>query len=157
LSCEHRLSRQHADRAVVLNPNDSHALFVMANVLTYSGEVDEALKFFAMSERLDAYAPDDTRLDCLCDCHYMARNYEKVIEIHGVYQNVPAFLHLILAAAHAQLGHEREAKIAVMEYERLRPAGHDAVAMIDCQMRMCWRQQDRDHWLDGYRKAGFPV
>ena len=84
--CEHQLSRQHAERAVALNPNDSYALFVMANVLTYSGELDEALKYFARSERLEAYAPDDMRLDFLCDCHYLSRNYDKVVEIHRVYK-----------------------------------------------------------------------
>jgi hypothetical protein len=26
--------------------------------------------------------------------------------------------------------------------------------MITYQVRMCWRQEDKDHWLDGYRKAG---
>ncbi|MGH6932938.1 MAG: adenylate/guanylate cyclase domain-containing protein [Dongiaceae bacterium] len=155
--CEHQLSRQHAERAVALNPNDSYALFVKASVLTYSGEMEEALKFFAKSEHLEAYAPDDQRLDCLCDCHYMLRNYDKVVEIHGVYQNVPAFLYLILAAAYAQLGQQERAMTAVKDYERLRPAGHDAVAMINYQMRMCWRQTDRDHWLEGYRKAGLPV
>jgi TolB-like protein len=36
-SCEHELSRRHAERAVALNPNDSYALFVKAVVLTYSG------------------------------------------------------------------------------------------------------------------------
>jgi TolB-like protein len=157
LSCEHELSRKHAERAVALNPNDSYALFVKANVLTYSGEMEKALELFAQSERLEPYAPDDQRLDFLCDCHYMLHNYERVIEIHGVYQNVPAFLYLILAAAAAQLGRQEQALTAVKNYERLRPPGHDAVAMINYQTRMCWRQQDRDHWFDGYRKAGIQV
>ena len=155
--CEHQLSRQHAERAVALNPNDSYALFVMASVLTYSGELDEALNYFARSERLEAYAPDDMRLDFLCDCHYLSRHYDKVVEIHRVYQNRPAVLYLILAAAFAQLGRPEQARGAIKDYERLRPAGHDAVAMINYQVRMCWRQEDRDHWLEGYRKAGLPV
>jgi adenylate cyclase len=154
LSCEHQLSMKHAERAVALNPNDPFALFVLANVLTYSGEMEKALGYFAESERLEPYAPDDQRLDCLCDCHYMLRQYGKVVEIHSVYQNVPAFLYLILAAAYAQLGSPTRAKAAIGDYERLRPAGHDPQAMIAYQMRMCWRQEDRDHWLEGYRKAG---
>jgi adenylate cyclase len=156
-SCEHELSRRHAERAVALNPNDSYALFVKAVALTYSGNMQDALEFFAKSERLEPYAPDDLRLDCLCDCQYMLHNYDKVIEIHSVYQNVPAFLYLILAAAAAQLGRQEQARDAVKNYERLRPAGHDAAAMINYQIRMCWRQEDRDHWLDGYRKAGIQV
>jgi tetratricopeptide (TPR) repeat protein len=157
LSCEHRLSRGHAERALALNPNDSYALFVMACVLTYSGEMERALEFFEKSERLEAYAPDDQRLDFLCDCHYMLHNYEKVIEIHGGYQNVPAILYLILAAACAQAGRDQQAAAAMKGYERLRPAGHDAARTIRYHIQMCWRQEDRDHWLEGYRKAGLPV
>ena len=77
-----------------------------------------------------------------------------MIEIHSVYQNAPAVLFLILAAAHAQLGQVDEAKAAIQKYEQLRPEGHDPRAMIYYQMQMCWQQQDRDHWLEGYRKAG---
>jgi TolB-like protein len=156
-SWEYELSRRHAERAVALNPNDSYALFVNAVVLTYSGNMQEALEFFAKSERLEPYAPDDQRLDCLCDCHYMAHNYDKVIEIHRVHQNRPAVLYLILAAAFAQLGRQEQARDAVKDYERLRPAGHDAVALVNYQTRMCWRQEDRDHWFEGYRKAGIQV
>jgi adenylate cyclase len=157
LGCEHQLSKLHAERAVALNPNDPYTLFVKANVLTYAGEQRQALDFFAQSERLEAYAPDDQRLDCLCDCHYLLGNYEEVIAIHRVYQNVPAFLYLILAAACSQLGRDGDAKAAVENYERLRPAGHDPVAMARHQMRMCWRQEDRDRWAEGYRKAGLAV
>jgi TolB-like protein len=157
LTCEYQLSRAHAERAVFLNPNDPFALFVKANVLTYAGELDEALEYFAKSERLEPYAPDDYRLDFLCDCHYLRGNFEKVIEIHGLHQNAPASLCLILAAACALAGRYAQAKAAVADYERLRPAGHDALSMIKHQMRMCWRQEDRDRWLAGYRKAGFAL
>ena len=157
LTCEYQLSRAHAERAVFLNPNDPFTLFVKANVLTYAGDQEQALEYFAKSERLEPYAPDDERLDFLCDCHYLLGNFEKVIEIHELYQNVPASLYLILAAACAQAGRPAQARAAVADYERLRPAGHDALTMIKHQMRMCSRQEDRDRWFEGYRKAGLLV
>ena len=157
LTCEYQLSRAHAERAVFLNPNDPFALFVKANVLTYAGDQEQALEYFAKSERLEPYAPDDERLDFLCDCHYLLGNFEKVIEIHELYQNMPASMYLILAAACAQAGRHARAKAAVADYERLRPAGHDALTMIKHQMRMCSRQEDRDRWFEGYRKAGLLV
>src|SRR4029078_9052445 len=134
LTCEYQLSRAHAERAVFLNPNDPFALFVMADVLTYAGVREEALEYFAKSERLDPYAPDDQRLDFLCDWHYLDGNFEKVIEIHGLYQNVRANLYLVLAAACAQAGRHAQAKAVVADYERLCPAGHDALSMIKHQM-----------------------
>ena len=87
----------------------------------------------------------------------MLGDFEKLFEIHEVYQNVPAFLYVVLAAAYAQAGKLDKAKAAVKEYERKRPDDHDVKMMLELQMKMCSRQEDRDRWLEGYRKAGFDV
>lgn len=157
ISGDHRLARKHAERAVSLNPNDPFVIYVLGCALSYTGEPEQALECFARSERLEPYAPDDQRLDTLCDCYYMLRNYAKVIEIHEVYQNVPAFLYLGLAAAYAQDGQLEKAALAVESYRQLRPPGHDLKTHITYWMRMCLRQSDRDHWLEGFRKAGMDV
>ncbi len=151
---EHALARKHGERAVALNPNDPFAQYVQGCALSYTGEPALGRDWIERSARLDAYAPDDQRLDTLCDCHYMLRDYAKVIEIHRTYQNVPAPLYLILAAAYAQLGRIEEARASVAMYERSRPPEHDMKAMLAQQFRMCSRQEDRDHWREGYRKAG---
>ena len=157
LAAEYKLARTYAERAVALNPNDPFILFVQAATLLYAGgNPEQALEWFKKSESIEPYAPDDFRVDTLEDCYYMLRDYEKVVEVHQLYV-LPSFLKLILAAAFAQLGRADEAKAAVEEYRRTRPAGHDAVAAIQLQVRMCSRQEDRDNWLEGYRKAGLPV
>jgi TolB-like protein len=157
ISGEHRLTRKHAERAVSLNPNDPFANYVLGCALSYTGEPEQALECFSRSERLEPYAPDDQRLDTLCDCYYMLHNYAKVIEIHETYQNVPAFLYLVLAAAYAQYGNLEKAAEAVKSYEKLRPPGHDLRTHITYWMKMCSRQSDRDHWLEGFRKSGIDV
>jgi adenylate cyclase len=157
VSGEPRLALTQSERAVSLNPNDPFALYVRACALCYGGELEQALDWFAKSERLEPYAPDDQRLDTLCDCYYMLGNYDKVIEIHDMYQHAPAFLYMVLAAACAQAGQLEKAAAAVDQYERTRPPGHDATTMIKFHVRMCARQRDRDLWLEGYRKAGFQV
>ena len=86
----------------------------------------------------------------------MLREYQKVIELHEVHQ-LPVFLKLILAAAFAQTGQLEKALAATEEYERKRPSGHDATTMIKYQLQMCVRPEDREHWLEGYRKAGLAV
>ena len=157
VSGEPRLALTQSERAVSLNPNDPFALYVRACALCYGGELEQALDWFVKSERLEPYAPDDQRLDTLCDCYYMLGDYEKVIEIHDMYQHAPAFLYMVLAAACAQAGQLEEAAAAVDQYERTRPPEHDATTMIKFHVRMCTREKDRDLWLEGYRKAGFEV
>ena len=146
-----------SERAVSLNPNDPFALYVRACALCYGGHPEQALEWFAMSENLEPYAPDDQRLDTLCDCYYMQNKFEKVIEIHGMYRHKPAFLEMVLAAACAQAGHQAEAAAAVAQYHSKRPREHDATTMIQQHVRMCLREEDRQLWLQGYRKAGFDV
>jgi adenylate cyclase len=154
---EHKLTREHAQRAVSLNPNDPFVLYVLGCALSYTGEPEQALQWFEKSARLEPYAPDDQRLDQLCDTYYMLRNYAKVLEIHEVYQNAHAILYLVLAAALAQAGQPDKAKKAVEEYERLRHPGQNLQISIKYWMRMCSRQSDVDHWLEGFRKAGLDV
>jgi len=157
LTGEHNLARRHAERAVALNPNDPLSHYVQACALSYTGDPKKALDWFASSEQLEPYAPDDQRLDTLCDCYYMLGEYDKVFEIHAVYQNVPAFLYVVLAAAYAQAGRREEATAAFDEYERTRPDGHTPKQMLELQMQMCSRQDDRSRWREGYLKAGFEV
>ena len=64
-SGEYQLTRRHAARAVSLNPNDPFALYVQACALSYIGDPEQALEWFAKSECLEPYAPDDQRLDIL--------------------------------------------------------------------------------------------
>ena len=43
------------------------------------------------------------------------------------------------------------------EHERLRPPEHDARTMIESEMQMVNRTEDRAHSLEGYRKPGIDV
>jgi adenylate cyclase len=157
LAAEYKLARNYAERALALNPNDPFVLFVQASTLLYAGgEPKKALQWFEKSERIEPYTTDDYRFDILEDCYYTLGDYEKVIGIHDVHR-LPAFSNLVLAAAFAQTGQIEKAKLAVEEYEQTRPAGHDAATFIQVHVRMCARQEDRDRWLEGYRKAGLPV
>ena len=154
---EQQLALQHADRAYALNPNDYSVLQIMGEVLNYSGRMQEALEWYDRSQRIEPYAPDDTRLDCICDTYYMLRQYEKVVQIHSVYQNVPAFLHVILAVSLAQLGRLDESRAAMVKFHEKRLPGQDPVKLGRIQAKLCSRPEDQELWLEGYRKAGIEV
>jgi TolB-like protein len=151
------LALTHAERALALNPNDPMVLQTMGDVLSYCGRMAEALEWYAKSATIEPHAADDQRLDNICDTYYMLEQYEKVLEIHNTYQNVPAFLNAILAAALAQLGRIPEARAALEKfYGNLLP-GQDPVLMAKTHMSMCSRKKDADLWAEGYRKAGLLV
>ena len=152
-----QLARRHADRACELNPHDPAALVTKALVLTYGGELEEALVWHAKSEKIEPYAADDQRLDILCDTYYLLGQYEKVIQIHQAYRNAPAGIMDILAAALAQAGRVDEASRALEEMEVKGYSREDSIRSISVQLLHCSRAKDREHWLDGYRKAGLEV
>jgi hypothetical protein len=50
-----------------------------------------------------------------------------------------------------------EARAAIAQLKRTKPDGFDPIQVIGAHIRMCARLEDRNHWLEGYRKAGFKV
>lgn len=151
------VAREVAARACEMNPNDPSVLNIMALVLTYTGEPEEALHWHARSEKIEHYASDDQRLDILCDTYYTLRQYDKVIQIHRGYRNAPPGIRDVLAAALAQSGHIEDAIRTLKENEDAGYSAADSLRSVHAQMRHCIRSEDRDHWLEGYRKAGLPI
>ena len=151
------LAITHAKRACEMNPNDPDALVTMALVLTYTGSPEEALEWHARSERIEPYAPDDQRLDILCDTYYLLKQYEKVALLHTAYRNAPPALLDILAAAYAQLGRYEKAQETLQRMRESNFTVADSIRSIRVQQLYCSRQEDRDHWLEGYRRAGMDL
>ena len=106
--------------------------------------------------RLDPHPPD-VFLEELAECHYLLREYDAMIEIYMRWQNPPLHMYTQLAAAYAQLGRMDEARDAFETYQRLRPTDADFAYYLAAHLRLCKRQEDADHWVEGYRKAGFEV
>ncbi len=154
---EHDLARIHSERAIALNPNDLTAIGVRGVVLTYWGEAGSALDYLRLSERLQAYAPDDTRLEPLFDCCFMLGDYEEAVATFRRWRVAEAHMHAELAAALAQLGRLDEARVARAAYLERLPAGRDPDEFPRNQARMCRRPEDAERWLEGFRKAGFEV
>ncbi len=81
----------------------------------------------------------------------------KAIETFRRWRNPPFHMYAELAACYAQLGRIDEAQAAVAKYERQRPEDYNFAKFAAAHIKMCARQEDRDHWLEIYRKAGLPV
>ena len=152
-----QLARKHALRAYELNPNDPATLNTMALVLTYTGSAEEGLQWHARSEKIEPYAADDQRLDILCDTYYLLGDYEKVIQIHENYLNAPPGVKDVLAAAMAQAGKIERAREVIRQMEKDGFSREESAKSIAIQMLHCSRSEDRQRWLEGYRKAGLDV
>ena len=48
-------------------------------------------------------------------------------------------------------------RVAVEAYERERPEDTDFAFYVTAHVRMCARQEDAEHWLEDYRKAGIDM
>jgi len=147
-------SERWAETAATLNPNDSRVLETVGCVLNYLGKQEEAVRLFHDAERLDP-ADNSIRRENWSDLFFMSERYEKVVELFPGWKNLPDEQFAVLAAAHAQLGHEQEARTAADEYLRRTGLGEaDAKLALTVHLGMCRRAEDRQRWLDGYRKAG---
>jgi TolB-like protein/class 3 adenylate cyclase/Flp pilus assembly protein TadD len=150
---EHQLARIHADKAVALNRNDVTVINAYGFVLSNSGEKDDSLSWLQEAKRLDPLSPA-VWLEDLAECHYMLGNYQCAIDLYLSWRNPPLHTYTHLAACYVQLGRMTEAQEAVANYEREKPADTDFPRYAAAHCRLCLRQEDADHWMEGYRKAG---
>ncbi len=153
---DHDLARRHSDKAIELNPNEIQATLARGIVATYSGELDEGLEWLQRTKRLDPQMPEHY-LEPLIECHYMRREYTEAIEVFNLWRDPPFYMFDVLAACHAQLGHTEKARTARDLFLRTRPETYDTAIGVEAHLTMIKRQEDRDHWLEGYRKAGVEV
>jgi ribosome modulation factor len=153
---QHDRAKIHSESAIALNPNDVYVISHHAHLMAYLGDPAGAIEWIRKEQRLDPYEPE-SRAESWVEIYYMARQYEQAIAAFERWRNPPFHLYAELAACYAQAGRMDDARAAVSEYERQRPKDYDFGKFAAAHMTMCKYQEDRDHWLEGYRKAGFSV
>lgn len=153
---EHDLARQHIERAVRLNPNDYTVMNYHGIVLGFLGDHEKGLVWKDRVLRHDPLSGDSHR-EGFFDLFYMARRYEDAIAVFRGWRCPPSHIYMELAAAYAQLDRMDDARGAIALLERTKPDGFDPAQIIHAHTRMCASLEDRNHWLEGYRKAGFKV
>jgi len=153
---EHALTETHIERAMALNPNDVEVLYRRAMTAVYHGDPQAGLAWLRKAMRLDPFYPDYW-LEVLFDASYLSGNDAAAAEAFKRWRNPPIHMYAQCAAALAQMGDMTAAAKAVETYERKRPEEHDITEFVKRHTRICKHQADRDRWLEGYRRAGFPV
>ena len=153
---EHDLARRHVARAISLNPNDAPIMWSCGLALAYLGDHDEALQWHQKALRVDPYFADGFR-EGMFDANYMARRYDEAIALFRGWPGPPPHMYSELAAAYAQLDRMDEARAALERFYRSTPEEFDIAQGKRDHFNMCAHQEDADHWLEGYRKAGLDV
>jgi len=156
------IALNYMEKAVALNPNDPAAIALMGCRLSYMGRHAEAVECIERAMRLDPFHPD-WMFYGWAEALYLSHRYEEAGSAFMRFKEPPYWIHPKAAACYAQLERRDEAREAVASFEqaveRERREGNPR-ASIELAIRdisYCKSQDDRDHWLEGFRKAGLPV
>ncbi|WP_334516668.1 winged helix-turn-helix domain-containing tetratricopeptide repeat protein [Bradyrhizobium sp. AZCC 1693] len=152
----------HFSRALALNPNDADVAAVFANILVYWGRWREALAWIGTAKRLNPFPPNLYHW-----YHALAlfsgREYERAVKTLMEARALDRWSHALLAACFAQMDRLGEARSEAEAFvsERCRELNANGKAApaktLDLARARAERYRDptdREHFLDGLRKAG---
>ena len=140
------------ERALTLNPNDADILAHWGWILAFLGRAEEGIEMAHKAMRLNPHYPD-WYLWTLGISYYVARRYEEAVAPLSRMPSQNPESGTYLAASYAQLGREAEARAVAA---RILEADPDFSSARWAEKRPYKSQADRDHFLDGMRKAGLP-
>jgi TolB-like protein len=152
----------HFNRAFALNPNDADVAAVFANILVYWGRWQEALLWIGTAKRLNPFPPNLYHWYHAL-AHYSGHEYEQAVKTLLEMRAIDRWTHALLAACYAQMGRlgdaRSEAEAFVSERNRELIANDEALPAntLDLARTRADRYRspvDRQHFLDGLRKAG---
>ena len=149
----------HFARAVALNPNDADVAAFMADFLVYLGRWRESLEWIGKAKRLNPFHPPFYHWYSALAA-YSAHEYAQAVRAIR-----DRWHHAYLAACYGQLGRvaEARAEIAIFIEAREREVAgangptRDTPPNLALERANRYRlEADRNHFLDGLRKAGLP-
>jgi len=152
----------HFNRALTLNPNDADVAAVFANILVYWGRWREALAWVGTAKRLNPFPPNLYHWYHALAL-YSGREYEQAVKALIEARGLDRWSHGLLAACHAQMGQlaeaQSEAEIFVSERRRELTANGQVAPASTIELAQTRAERyrnpaDREHFLDGLRKAG---
>jgi adenylate cyclase len=144
-------ARTEMDRAIGINPSDAGGIAGRGNILLWSGQTDAAIAALEFAQRIDPELNPSDRF-ALSLAYYLKGRYAPAIEQAELNLRKTSganFSRVVLAAAHAELGHSDDAGRAVTIIHQLDPTFEPKEFGTKFL-----RAGDLDHLRDGLRKAG---
>ena len=152
----------HFSRALALNPNDADVAAVFANILVYWGRWREALIWIGTAKRLNPFPPNLYHWYHALAL-YSGREYAQAVKALMEARSLDRWSHGLLAACYAQMARLGEARSEAEAFVRQRSRELNEngdvlpVHTLDLVQARAGRYRnlaDREHFLDGLRKAG---
>jgi Tfp pilus assembly protein PilF len=141
------------EMAFAINPRDLEVVNVRGWVLALSGQLREGRQLVEWVNSLEPTMDPGYRAT-LCDVRYMARDYEGALAAVEMIVDQPYYIQIYRAVCLAQMGRIDEAKRAIAENA---PAGYDPAVFARRAIAQWSLKEDKQHWLEGFRKAGIQV
>lgn len=139
--------------ALRINPNHADAWALLTDLRVFEGRAKEGLECIEFAFRLNPYPPR-TYYWVLGFANYAARRYEQAVEALRHEATYRTGSQRILAASLAQLGRLDEAKSEAEQFLAADP-GFNVRQWANAHPFS--NPNDREHFVEGYRKAGLPV
>ncbi len=139
-------------RAIELDPNEADTWAALSDIAVLAGRVEEGLEHIGKAFRLNPF-PASWYYLALGQAHYAARDYDAAVETLRRDETYRTSSRRFLAASLAQLGRLDEARAEAELFLVGNPhftIGHWAATEPFRDDAML------EHFLDGFRKAGFP-
>jgi tetratricopeptide (TPR) repeat protein len=156
------LAEVHARRALELNPNNYWNYCFKAEFAMCSGDFQEGIHCANEAIRRNPFLPDG----CLWSkgyAEYFAERYGDAIATFARISTPGVDVQAGIAACHAQLGRDDEARAAAAEFRHRAKKEFDSLFQNSESWRAYWLSKlhfkdpaQLDHLLDGLHKAGLP-
>ncbi len=145
-------AKYHQDRALVLNPNDDLIVVQQGELLTWLGQPDEGADWIKKAMRLNPFHPERfwNHLGRAC---FTGKHYAEAIEAFKKLSAPDQFHHAFLAASHAGLGDEAQAKAHAGEVLKRQPGFRVTAYLATLPYQ---RAEDAEHHRALLLKAGLP-
>ena len=163
-SGEFELANLEIEKAVAINPHDYHNVCSKAWFMTFSGHRQEGLACGIDAMRTNPYAADGC-LETIGIGQYLSGHYEQALLAYGATKADSLFKLSGVAACYAQLDRASEATRAARDF--MSAADQTASSAVESNSgywRSYWDRMyrfkdpsDREHFLDGLKKAGIPI
>ena len=142
-------------RALELNPNDADVLNDFGQCLSYAGRAVDGVQVVRRAMRLNPHHPEYWEMQ-FGPILFDARQYEEAIATLQSLRSLDTiFAQLYLAASHAALGHDEQARDAVARINTFHPSA--TVAQCTAPSMAPYKNLvDLQHFRENLRKAGLP-